>query len=136
MLSTTEVEACVKFVVVAGFIDPTNASDWNVMILPTAGYYDKTSLYQRWRASDVDTSYTLKGMYCYGQKCAFAFNKGMVNEIALHIWDFEQLSTYSISYQVSTLQIIDSSTGATMTAMDFFFHSPTGSDIYPFIYTI
>ena len=57
LMSGAGVDACVKFAVVAGFIDPANVNDWNVMILPIAGFYDKTVLYRRWYSSDVTLNY-------------------------------------------------------------------------------
>ena len=34
-LSGSTVNACVRFIVVAGFIDHENNDDWNVVLLPT-----------------------------------------------------------------------------------------------------
>ena len=105
------------------------------MILPIAGYYQETSIYKRWYSSDVTTSYTLRGMYCYSQKCIFAFNTGQ-NKLALHTWDFEEILSDGIKYSVAYLRIIDDATSATLNARDIFFNSPNGSDLYPFIYSI
>ena len=60
----------------------------------------------------------------------------MESKIGIHRWDFEQIASSTVSYEVSTLQIVDTSNSATMLAADIFMDSPNGSDFYPFIYSI